>query len=381
MGVIIGCQQNYSDSTVYSSEKITLEVIDTVVIAIDSMTSNFNPMFQYNSILGIELLSIYNKNNHSIQIYDIESKRNVTNIELYKDGENAIDELMGFYIHNMDTIFAFSYGSTSLFLIDSMGYVKDKYKIDRPLKIKNQVYEMTLNGYFEISFDNNKNLLTFWGAPYIDRETSNYYKHPLVIDFDIKNNHIMRCYGYYPESYRGNKLFYLHEELNRTLVADYEIQHFNASHSFNVYDLSSKNLIKTIYAKSEYLPLKMEALLKDGDEATPLQKQRNYLISQGFYTKMIYDKKNKLTYRFVRHPQTLKRTDGLLNTLINRPRSVMIFDRNFNVAGEYRLPSSTFIDQFSFIVDGVIWVNINHPQNTNNDENELQFIRFKPIME
>jgi hypothetical protein len=383
--IVVGCSQSLTteekiEYAVNANQKLTLEPVDTISIEIDSLTSNFNPMFRYNEINGELLFSTYNSNAHKLQIYNLDKKRQTKSVQLSEEGPDAISELMGFHIHNFDSIFIFPYHGISFYLIDSTGEIKNKYLIGDPLKLNNKIYETSLEGYFETSFDQDKNLITFGIAPYINRQTSEYYQLPLVANYNLEKEIVEHSYGYPPKSYRGDELYYLHEEIGVTYASDYEIHHFAGSHEFSLYNKNDKTVVKIISSKSQYLPEHLEPILNDGGKLIQLQKQKNYLITNGFYTSMVYDKKNRLTYRFVIHPQNLKGSDGLLNTVMDRPRSVMIFNKEFNIAGEYLFPSTALVEDISFVSGGMLWVNMNHPNNQNNNENEFQFIRYKPRM-
>jgi hypothetical protein len=48
--------------------------VDTVSIQIDTLTSNYWPVFEVRVLAGMELLALYNPNSHRLQFYDLEKK-------------------------------------------------------------------------------------------------------------------------------------------------------------------------------------------------------------------------------------------------------------------------------------------------------------------
>jgi hypothetical protein len=54
-------------------------------------------------------------------------------------------------------------------------------------------------------------------------------------------------------------------------------------------------------------------------------------------------------------------------------------DSEFKITGEVELPEKVFLDFVSFVSDGLLWININHPKNSLNNEDSFQFILYKPL--
>jgi hypothetical protein len=356
----------------------TLSAIDTINIRIDSLTNNFNPTYQFSELGTLKILSVYNPRVHRIEIYDTHEQNLLSLIRLNTEGPDGIPELSGLYIHTLDSIFLFTLEMNFIFLIDSSGSIIDRVDLNPSLSTDGIQYEMLVEEYFDVSYTPELGILTFWAAPFIDRETSKFYQYPVVFDFDINENKILKNYGYYPESYRKRNVYFLNHRLIRSVTESYEIHGFEASHELFVYDKVTKELLKEVYSKSKYLPDQIESSTSSGRAQLTLQEQVNHNIKTGRYKKLIYDKTNDLLYRFVRHPQELKGADGLLNSKIGSTLSIMILDQELGVAGEVLLPANVFVDHFSFVSGGVLWVNANHPSNPQNTESYFQFVIFSP---
>lgn len=365
----------------YAEIRYSIISIDTVSIEIDSLTSNFAPTYQYTHINQYKFFSIYNTGEHKIQIYDVGSLKNFKNINLRKEGPGTIPELLGFYIHSFDSVFLFSYDNNKVFLVDTAGTVINEYDVNEALANGDGYYEIALGDYFEPSYDSKNFILTFWLQPFINRRTFEYYQYPLAVDFDVKKENIRLHYGYYPDTYRKSDFHFLREDLHRTISNDFDIHHFSNAHHLFCYDKKNKELTISAFIKSEYLPGYIEPIVKKGDEDPTLQEQANYNITQGRYRRLHYDIKNKLYYRMVRHPQALKDVDGLLNGKLDSRLSVIVINSEFKIAGEVLLPEKSFIDFVSFVSDGVLWINMNHPKNPLNSENHFQFILYKAVQQ
>jgi hypothetical protein len=380
IGIFFSCSKDAGSSAGenrMASTKFTLTAQDTIEIPIDSTTSNFVPRYQYLALGKAKMLSIFNKNTNSIQLYDLSKKENAVNVKLETEGANAISGVLGYFIHNLDSIFIPTANNNEIFLVDSSGVIKDRFEVTDDLGI-DPSYEIAIDGFFTPSFDPKTNLLTLWARPFIDTETREHYQHAIAIDYDIKERRVQKNYGGYPDFYKQDDLYFLLDNFERLPTPRYDVHYFDGSHELFLYDVKSKELIKKAFLKSEFLPDKIPASNHAGKPNLPLQDQRNYHITTGRYHRLLYDSTNRLFYRMVRHPQDLKTSDGLLNGHLTNKISVLIANEDLEYAGEFELPENVYIDRFSFVSDGKLWININHPESDMNKEDFLQFIVFKP---
>jgi hypothetical protein len=379
--VALSCNSQNSDKGQNSISVHTYEFqpIDTVFVPIDSTVSNFFPVFQYFEHQESFWFVTYSNTSHSIIFYDLLSKTETFRTLLNNDGPNPIPALQGFLVHNWDSIFLFSLISNEIFLINRNGIIQDYYVIDEKLSNGPDSYEIQVGDFFIPSF--NFPSLSFWIAPFIDRTKGEFYKYPLAIDFDVKRKKVKRYYGNYPKTYVAGSTYFLLEDLGRLSTEAYDIHYFLGSHKIFLYDKNDKSFSKEIFAKSAHLPDNILPGMTTGVVEPGRQQQANYYIQTGRYSVMRYDKRNKLNYRFVRHPQELKMPSGLLNGKITSSYSVMILDSTFAVAGEYSLPANRFLELTSFVSDGLLWVSANHPKSPINREDYLIFVRFKPVQQ
>ncbi|MDH5398021.1 MAG: DUF4221 domain-containing protein [Cyclobacteriaceae bacterium] len=382
--IITGCisqpPKDLNETNTISALKYSLIPIDTVKIPIDTLTSNFNRFTQYKELNGQKLFAIYNSKAHKIQAYNIESRESYLNINLNKEGPEEIPHLLGFHIHSFDSIFLFSFNENKILLIDSGGVMIDSYYLNETLEKENNQFEMDMEFFFEVSYLSKNHLLTIWVAPLISRATIEYFQYPLAVDYNIKTKKVEHNYGLYPENYRDNGIYYLLNSLGRINTTAYDIHYFNCSHFLYLYDNTTKELVRKVYAKSQYLPDEIEPIMYPDDEKPILQEQANYHTTLGRYNKLHFDNENNLFYRFVNLPQELRASDGLLNGKIDNKFSVMILNADFGISGEVELPAKTFWDRTSFVSEGLLWININHPKNPLNDENYYQFIVYQPAL-
>jgi hypothetical protein len=379
--VALSCNSQNSDKgqnsiSVHSYE---FQSIDTVFVPIDSTVSNFYPVFQYFEHQDSCWFVTYSNASHSINFYDLLSRTETFRTLLNDDGPKPIPELQGFLVHNWDSIFLFSLISNEIFLINRNGIIQDIYVIDEKLTDGPDSYEIQVGDFFNPSF--NFPALTFWVAPFIDRTKGEFYRYPLIIDFDIKRKKVIRYYGNYPKLYTEGYTYFLLEDLGRLNSEAYDIHYFLGSHTIFLYDKNDKSFMREVFAKSAHLPDKITASMPIGGAESGRQQQANYYIKTGRYSVMRYDKRNNLFYRFVRHPQELKMPSGLLNGKITSSYSIMILDSTFAVTGEYSLPANRFLELTSFVSEGLLWVSANHPKSLINREDYLIFVRFRPVQQ
>jgi hypothetical protein len=145
-------------------------------------------------------------------------------------------------------------------------------------------------------------------------------------------------YGYYPDSYRGRNIYFLNENYQRLLAGGFEYHYFDCSHEIFVYDRKSKEQVRVVTARSNYLPDKLQPIMVDGDPLPASQEQSNHLVVAGGYDRLVYDRQSKLFFRFHRHPQELKTPEGLLRRRNDSEHSIMILDEQLRVCNEILLP-------------------------------------------
>ncbi|MBS3742649.1 MAG: DUF4221 family protein, partial [Candidatus Cloacimonetes bacterium] len=102
---------------------------EDIHIPIDSITYPSYSIYQNVFVNGTNYLAGYNRDMHSIDVFDLNEKEFFKHIKLDKQGPNGLRGLTGFCIHNWDSIFV--RGARKLHLIDSVGLVKHSINLPK----------------------------------------------------------------------------------------------------------------------------------------------------------------------------------------------------------------------------------------------------------
>jgi len=104
---------------------------EMVRIPLDTATSNLSDGLQF---FPGETPLLFNLNwmENSIQIYDLTEKKKIKELKFDYEGPNGVLDIMGIYIHNLDSIFLFNQLVNQLTLIDTSGTIKSKITYEAP---------------------------------------------------------------------------------------------------------------------------------------------------------------------------------------------------------------------------------------------------------
>ncbi len=106
--LFLSCSQQDSEKIYVFETKFDnikdLELIDSVMLPIDTTTKAFSHVIQFFEAGSETYLGILNQLTNSVRIYDLAKRDLYKVIEFEIDGPNGVGEIEGFKIHNWDTI-------------------------------------------------------------------------------------------------------------------------------------------------------------------------------------------------------------------------------------------------------------------------------------
>jgi hypothetical protein len=304
--------------------------------------------------------------NNEVLVFDIENSEKINSINFDEIGPNAVRKIKYFSVTS-DKEFLLINNITKLYVANEKGEVISKVEygtsengnLNSPARIGSQFYG-------DILQSGNKLLLP--QLPYGNWNTiskSEFLSFPLQIEIaDFKR--ISNSNIFYPKDYFNESYFNLY--YSRVKVGDSLIYSFSTDHSIYVYDINSGTKSKVNAVSSEHIS-KFSAVDKTGVESyisTSLRAPN--------YTALWYDAFREVYYRvaFV-GVSDHNGTDPGKEVAFSSNISIIILDKNLKKIGETKLPEETYLIKDMFINKEGLYLSINHPGNSDFDENYLTF--------
>jgi hypothetical protein len=361
-----------SDSKKHSHQ---LSQLEDWSVPLDTLTSNLSVGVRKVQLNRKAYVGMYSRNSHSINLWDMETKKKAFSISLRSNGQDGIYRLNSFYIKGMDSIFVFPVYYKELFLVDFNGHVKNKFVLNN-YKAENNLDKLDLTGdmYSPTQFIGNKAIFGTLSSE-INGLNPKFSSFPIGLTFDINTFQVNTNFMYYPENYwkKAYSMF------NNFYFSDLDISEKNIVISFpvddNIYvrDINGK-LLKKVEAKSDFIDLSYESLKKEGQ----LEAEK-FFLSNPSYNRILSDPFRKVYYRFA-----LQKYDGKGNvpTLMMssfKPLSVIILNEQFEKIGETLLPANKHFIFNAFVGKKGLYISNAHPNNPENDENKLSFTCYQLV--
>jgi len=263
-----------------------------------------------------ESLYVLNKQQKTIDVYNIDDGYFIERIPLIVEGPNAISKPYGFYVLNRDSIYVFMQGSfKNTQLINSNGDLLGSFT---PSNLDN--FRFGLVNHSSVPSNptyvkDNKVYFGMYGV-FDTNDPSNFNEEVDLFGlFDLGTKSIeMNSNVGFPFTYLNKPWNVYHSFYSRVLNENMEwVVSWWGMDSVFRYDsnfkLLDKKLVKSSFSKKFTHGPKDESL--------------KHAIEQGSYVRIIYDKYNNCYYRFLRHPREF---DQLLD------KNVQAFDRsNFSI--------------------------------------------------
>jgi len=315
--------------------------IDTILIPIDSVTSNKIFVFDHFQSEHTEVLFYYNSNNHIVYGFDLNKNEYQYMIQLSYDGENGVGTVESLHVHNLDSIFLYERGIIKI--INLQGRVKTSFNLIRGM-----------SDDFGFVFANHTFRLNF--IPKIKSVLlNNIYgmqnrSHALEMPFaaicnfsDRKIYAVPIMYSDYLKNKRGD--FGYHWGVNMLEILDDGRVVYTFPPESNIYThnlLTEKN--DSYAAPSKFTKSTVPPLESTSDRI----KIRKHLIENPTYYGVMFDRYKNLFYRIHRGGREFTTNDDG-NELRDVNFYITVFDSNLNYIDEIELPKNNYI-QFVWFV-------------------------------
>lgn len=372
---LFSCNTNSVKNEYYNKykNKCKIELIGKKEISLDENTSSFTMFMQY--IDNIDKLSLYNKYNNSIYLFDYNTGKLYKKIQFEKEGNNGVGKLQGYDYINEDSIFVYNRHTKIVSLMNEASQLKWKRRLNID-SLQSYTF-MPSFPYLQTNspmiYINKKLILGGFGTAETTAETST--NSPVTTIYNFEGDSISFANNY-PEQYQkynwGGGFFRMPyfdvNKANETIILSFPQDHY-----LYVYSLLTKKQ-KKYYAGSASIR-EIEAYPEKKELRTNINQDRasEWFFSIPTYRSVLYDKYRNLYYRLVTFPNDPK-FDKF--TYCKQPLLLIILDKDFNYLGESLLPDN--IDLF-FTNSFVTKEGFNIQAITDN-EDLLTFYQFKVLI-
>jgi len=360
---LFGCK-NEVDSIFYDLENdgSRFILVDSFSIAIDDI-STFDILFnQVADFDGAESLYVLNGVNRSLDIYGLASGELLQRIAIPHDGPAGVRSVMGFYVHNQDSIFIYpKITFQGTVLIDYDGGLINRY--NPVLPYDNQVNKVLNHNSTSSSptyYKNNRLLfdqLSLKEAGILP-ESADFKLSGYV---DLLNDSVYLIdQAIYPQLYRDRPFFQYFKISSRVLNTDLNwVYNWELLDSLLVFDLDM-NLVGKQNAKSKYRkgepPVMVNYSPEEGIKSA---------VEETYYLRIVTDPENRFYYRIVSiGGEYDPKMDKSVMSADKNDFTVIVLDSEFNMIEERRFPGNTYSTFQAFATEKGLYLpknNLNHP--------------------
>jgi hypothetical protein len=347
---------------------------DVLNLSIDSVTSNISDGIQAFSTPTKSYLFSASWSSNSISMYDLAGETLTKKIVFQRQGPNAIGDLFGFYVHNLDSIFLFPQLVPQIFIADTSGLVYSTIEYAPPESLS---VAFVHNGYFlspPIINGNKLYLKTHLLGNYMQVSNAVLNQTPLFYSIDMSSGEVTTSNSNYPANYLrdGFRFFeYSMASSNGRLVFSF----FGDHNLFYLEDFTDYEL-NDVSAPSKFLSSEME-IFNVGGEIDP-SSVYEYLFASERYESVIYDQFRNVFYRVAVHSAAFENMNDLRELKNAADRfSVQLLNSDLQVMGEHLLEPKRYLNGIMFVSDKGLYISTNHPKNEDSDENYMRFDLLK----
>ena len=372
--ICLSCQQKAD----VSNAQYIKDLVEThkLTLPVDENTYYMSrSMFQFEEN-NKEYLSFGNfeKRQHEILIYDLESQNLYKRIPLFKEGPNGVVGVRtSKSFEGAKTFFLFESSAKRLTIINDKGEILRRYPVKLPEGQFTHCYD-GFSYFYNPSFcvDSVVYFLHKLNKPQM--KTHEWKDVSMFTYLNMKNGEVGPLPLHYPsifdkdvENPAGGFSFSYEYNYNQNRLVC----------SFCGYDslMVSDDLqnVRWYNGKSRYMESIRPVLQETSEGLQALVK----LKERGEYHNLMYDKYRDVYYRFVELPYELKQNESPFDDPRGREFSIIIFDKDFNIIGETKFPGNKYLYKMSFVGRDGLYISENNLANPEFDEDKLVFACFK----
>lgn len=371
----IFCISIFSCSPKEEKIQLSLTVLDSIKIPLDSTINPNGTTFQYINSDSGEYLALQNKAVHAIEIFNLEFGIHAKRIKLQKDGPNRSGEVNGFRLFSNDSLLVASYPQ-KLMLFNFEGLKTSEF----PVKdTQNDVNYISSTSEIPFLFDGKK---VFGAQPFFrnffDMSASDLgkYSHIYQLDMESVNPEAEWLPISNPEDTwkEGKKVskFTWTDRGDSILVSPYN------DHRIWVISKKSGELLNRLEVKAPLVnQFHIIKGLPSGDQGIIEE------LESDRYELLLYDQFRAVFYRFYFVGIDVNDFEVHYRELYsNRPKiGLLVLDTNLKIIGNHLFDTHQIEPWNYFVGRKGLYVSTNNPNRDDFDENYLRYdiIRFEGL--
>ena len=371
---LFGCGN--ADTNQFSMLKQTCELTDKDQFSLVAQAkpisiivpANSFPEFTHTQVYDNRFLYGYKEGANRIEIFDIILQKHLKSISI---DQNFISNLGNFFVHKPDSIF-FAKTQSSVVLINDNGKIINQWNLESaplgwvlPNEAKSTSAPLTFfftSGKSIVSYSpTNHRIYLNFASPdlwyFKDRLTAK-----LCATYNISTRKWVATFGQMLGVYKqtiGYRYPFVLSLPQMCVLGDTSIVSFPLNHNVQIYNNKTGKLLSEACIGSRFLKQLPSPLNEEGDA----QQERNFLVTSSYYGDISFHKSVGLFSRVVVLPQDLKNSDGTLKRFYQKESSVILFDKNYKIVGEFkfdkakgflRAGSTHYVDNVIRLDDGFL---------------------------
>ncbi|SEF55334.1 DUF4221 family protein [Algoriphagus boritolerans] len=371
----IFCISIFSCSPKEEKIQLSLTVLDSIKIPLDSTINPNGTTFQYINSDSGEYLALQNKAVHAIEIFNLEFGIHAKRIKLQKDGPNRSGEVNGFRLFSNDSLLVASYPQ-KLMLFNFEGLKTSEFPVKDS---QNDVNYISSTSEIPFLFDGKK---VFGAQPFFrnffDMSASDLgkYSHIYQLDMESVNPEAEWLPISNPEDTwkEGKKVskFTWTDRGDSILVSPYN------DHRIWVISKKSGELLNRLEVKAPLVnQFHIIKGLPSGDQGIIEE------LESDRYELLLYDQFRAVFYRFYFVGIDVNDFEVHYRELYsNRPKiGLLVLDTNLKIIGNHLFDTHQIEPWNYFVGRKGLYVSTNNPNRDDFDENYLRYdiIRFEGL--
>jgi hypothetical protein len=378
--IICSCSNNNKQSKPVNraGQKLyTMQELPHKTFNLDENTSQISNYFQVFTIDGIPRFTMYSNTivRKNILIFDISTGKIVDSVRLHKEGPHAVgNNIQGYYIHNMDSIYLYDYWQYTLLLANRKGEIINKINLSEKLSPQDNSNIIPSYPYpsMEMPIHKINNILILQGAS-MDLTEMKIEREPILAVTALYNlsDATVKFVNPYPDVYGDMMTLNQHWGIFSYKMVPYDLNNkgemilsFPADDHITIYDIASNTTRRYFagYSKNDIIKQKDDTRI--GDLLQYLECTQ--------YGNIHFDSYRNLYYRFVYPPfydYDINNRDTQVKNI-----SIIILDSEFNKIGEYDLKEKPRISKYAFVSKEGL-----HIQTISDDDDFMKFLTLKPV--
>lgn len=348
--------------------EVTLQVVDSLAIAIDSSTASVSSVCFAFRESGTRYLMYLNKSHNELQFYDIDKAKLSHKLRFASEGPDGV-HIAGAARVGKDTFSLNTRSRRLLLFANGQGKIFKRYDLT---EIINGRFPVMINANQNSPYPNlqirHRNLLyPNLDLPYRPKagETPTVN---MILKIDLKTDSIYFGEVKFPELFdkQGNLLPPIYNTPGTTVEDTFVYRFF---HSHEIWTTTNHADIKKHIAKSKYM-------IKEFQQPNTLEK----MTSGPKYGAFLFDSYRNVYYSFVFPGVELSTKDNPYDTALHPDKfSIMVLDRNFNVLCETPFEGTRYLMSMAFVEKEGLFLCKNNPKNPDFKEEFLSFDIFQPL--